>query len=104
MIIKNQNINWEKALQYQVNLKNSLDYFRNNNFPNLLILSGKNRNLKYYAIIKTIKNIFCEHQNSCDICKSCLLINKQEYPDLIFFPEDNIKIGNPDDPEEYSIR
>ncbi|MCS7205859.1 MAG: hypothetical protein NZ853_09185 [Leptospiraceae bacterium] len=95
----------KKSINEQKILKKIIDFYTKNPLPNVLIFSGANRKLKLYIATEIIaKTHLCLNKKGCGECRSCLLMKKIEHPDLILFPEDKIKIGDPEDPEEYSIR
>ncbi len=96
---------FSKAYEEQPILKNMIEFYTKESLPNLLILSGSNLLLKYYTVFSKIApHHLCLNQNDCGECKSCLLLEKQEHPDLILLPEDKMKIGDPKAPEIYSVR
>lgn len=94
-----------RAFQEQTILKTMMEFYSKHDLPNLLILSGSNKLLKYYTIFYKIANHhLCLNHNHCGHCKSCILLEKNEHPDLIVFPDDKMKIGDPKAPELYSVR
>ncbi|GIX43438.1 MAG: hypothetical protein KatS3mg129_3171 [Leptospiraceae bacterium] len=95
----------EKAYKFQAILSKMVDYYQKNPLPNLLIFTGPHKILKYYTVMNKIAFIhFCKNKNHCNQCKSCLLLQKEEHPDMILFPDDKIKIGDVKNPEPYTIR
>lgn len=95
----------ERAFNYQSILFKMIQYYQKNELPNLLILSGPNKVLKYYSVKEKLALIhLCETKNKCGNCKSCLLLSKEEHPDFLIFPDDKIKIGDVKNPEPYTIR
>lgn len=97
----------EKVYQESKILKNILEFYTEKSFPNLMILSGPNKILKKFLIFRLIKFHLClnpKDSKSCNQCKSCILFENGEHPDLIIFPEDKIKIGDAKEPEMYTIR
>jgi DNA polymerase III delta prime subunit len=95
----------EKAFLFQKILSRMIQYYQKHPLPNLLIFSGPNKILKHYVVLHKIAFYhLCINQNHCKECKACLLLEKQEHPDLIIFPDDKIKIGDVKDPEPFSIR
>lgn len=96
---------YKAAIEEQEALKNYLEYYSKNPLPNVIIFDGQNRQLKYFVAIHILaKHHLCENRNACGKCSSCRLLEKNEHPDFILFPEDKIKIGDPDEPEPYSVR
>lgn len=99
--------NLEKVFLESKILKKILEFYTKNSFPNLIILSGPNKILKKFLIFRLIKFHLCldpKDSKSCNRCKSCILFENGEHPDLIIFPEDKIKIGDAKEPEIYTIR
>ncbi len=99
--------NIDFLLNNLVLIKSFYEFYSTHCFPNLMILSGPNKTLKKIFIFRLIKYHLClnpNHFEPCNQCKSCILLDTNEHPDLIVFPEDTIKIGDAKEPEIYTIR
>lgn len=100
----NQHI-FSLAYEEQPILKTMIEFYTQHSLPNLLILTGSNQFLKFYTVFFKIANHhLCLNYNNCGQCKSCMLLEKNEHPDFILFPNDKVKIGDPKLPELYSVR
>jgi DNA polymerase-3 subunit gamma/tau len=88
------------ALKY---LKN---YSKNKNkLPPLLIFHGPAGVGKMYAADIFSKSILCLNGDSCGICQSCKMFQKNVHPDYILFPEsEKIAIGDIKNPEIFTVR
>ena len=72
--------------------------------PSLLIFHGPRGVGKFSTAELFIKTFLCANKNACGTCRSCNLYSKLSHPDYIRFPEGKIKIGDPKNPEFFTIR
>lgn len=79
--------------------------FHPEKIPPLLIFHGPPSVGKTSLAERFSKSLLCFDHNSCGVCPSCKSFMKNIHPDFIFFPFDSkIKIGDPEKPEDFSIR
>jgi len=72
--------------------------------PPLMIFHGPEGTGKWTAAEIFIQQKLCEVQTGCGSCSSCRKIQRGEHPDFIQFPPTGTAIGDPDNPEEFTIR
>ncbi|MFN3604559.1 MAG: hypothetical protein ACK4UJ_07595 [Leptonema sp. (in: bacteria)] len=99
--------NLENLIKESKILKSFFEFYHTHPFPNLLILSGPNKIVKKILIFRLMQYHLCLNPTKltpCKVCKSCILFENNEHPDIIIFPEEKIKIGDAKEPEPYTIR
>ncbi len=81
-----------------------LDAYLKSAVPPLLILHGPEGTGKWSAAEAFIQQKLCSAGTGCGTCPNCRKILAGEHPDFIQFPEDRIAIGEPQDPQPFTIR
>ena len=81
-----------------------LNSYLKGNLPPLLILHGPDGTGKWSAAEAFIRQRLCKVGTGCGSCAPCRMLHKNNHPDFIQFPADRISIGDPQKPEEFTIR
>lgn len=84
--------------------KRILESYLRTHPPPLLILCGPEGTGRWSAAEAFIQQHLCEVGTGCGHCADCQKILRGEHPDFIQFPEDRISIGEPANPEVFTVR
>lgn len=72
--------------------------------PPLLIFCGPDGTGKVSAAEALIQQRLCETGNGCGSCAACRKILREDHSDVIVFPDGKVPIGDPDNPEPFTVR
>ncbi|MBE7439952.1 MAG: hypothetical protein HS115_15980 [Spirochaetales bacterium] len=80
-----------------------LQHYLKNDPAHLLIFHGPPGTGKTSAAQAFVRQKLCVAGTGCGTCPSCLKVDR-EHADFIRFPPIKVKIGDPDSPEEWTVR
>ncbi len=84
--------------------KHMLAGYLNSHPPVLMVFHGPPGVGKFSTAEAFIYQFLCNAGNGCGNCSSCRQLLANEHPDYIRFPNQPIYIGEPKDPQVFSIR
>jgi len=92
-----------RELQGQSVARQLLLHYLENDPAHLLIFHGPPGTGKAAAAQAFIRQKLCAAGTGCGSCPSCLKMDR-EHADFIRFPPIKVKIGDPEEPEEWTVR
>lgn len=101
---KNESVDDLGALKDQPAAAKILQGYLRGQPPPFMLFHGPPGVGKWFAAHAFIRHSLCREGISCGHCPSCHKLEHDSHPDLIRFPQKKVAIGDPQDPEPFTVR